>query len=220
VILDDCFQVFSMLHSIELIVLHHELHDSLVSSDSVHNRLEIALELVAREINFSEVVVLADERLADDVGRLVAHALVLEAQAVLSLGQCHLRDESFSLLVRFARQPKVHALRLVELAPHVVRNGGLVLRNERFNYGVLAAEAAAARLLVRILLWLNLNGVLVENGPLALHFVNVLILLPGFICDVDVAALVGWRHLLRFALIGLRASNLALERPTFGACER
>lgn len=92
-----------MLYAVELVVLHHELDDSLVSSYSVHDWLEVTLELVAREVNFSEVVILSDERFADDIGRLVAHALIFEAKAVFSLCQSHLSDESFRLLVRLAR---------------------------------------------------------------------------------------------------------------------
>ena len=72
----------------------------------------------------------------------------------------------------------------------------MVLRNERFNNGVLPADATSSGLLVRILLWLNLDGMLVENGPFALYLVNVLILLLAFVGDVDVITFVGCCDLL------------------------
>lgn len=98
-------------------------------------------------------------------------------------------------------------------------NGRLILRNERFNNGVFAADATSARLLIWVLLWLNLNGVLVEDGPLALDLVDVLILLLGFVANIDVAALVTSRNLLWFALLRGSSRHLELERPTLDAGE-
>ena len=61
---------------------------------------------------------------------------------------------------------------------------------------------------------------LVENGPLALNLMNVLILLFVFIRDIDVVAFIGCYDLLWFALIRLCARDLALERSALGTGER
>lgn len=102
-IFDYCFKILRMVCSIELIILHDELDQPLVPPDTVHNWFEVALELIAREVDLLELVVVTDECLANDAGRLIAHALIPERESVFSLCQSHLSDESLLLLIGLAR---------------------------------------------------------------------------------------------------------------------
>ena len=176
-ILYNGFEIFRVFYTIQLIVFHHELDYSLISSDTIYNWLEVALELIAWKINLAEIVVLADQCFADNVCGLVTHTLVLEAEAILSLSQSHLCDKSFSLLVRLARKTQVHTLCFIKFTPNVGWNCRLILSNERFNNRILFTHASPSWLLIGIWLLLDLNNMLVEDRPISLDFMNILILL-------------------------------------------
>lgn len=93
-ILDNGFQVLSMFDTAQLVVFHDKLDQPLVLPYTLHDWLEVALELIARKINLSQLIVGADERLSDDIGRLEAHALISKGQSIFPLSQRHLSDES------------------------------------------------------------------------------------------------------------------------------
>ena len=101
-IFDDCFQVLSVFCPTELVVLHDQLDQSLILLDTIHDWLEIALELITRQVDLSEFVIVTDQGFSNDICRLVPHTLVSEGKAILSLGQSHLSNESLLLLIRLA----------------------------------------------------------------------------------------------------------------------
>jgi len=78
VVLHDGLQVLGVLSTTQLIILHDQLDQPLVLPDAIYYCLEIALELVAGQIDLLKVVIVANESFTDDIGRLEAHSLISE----------------------------------------------------------------------------------------------------------------------------------------------
>jgi hypothetical protein len=89
VVLHDGLDLVGVLMA-QLVVAHRERDEPLVGAQTLHNRLEICLQLVAGQVNASEVLVRGNDVLANDRGGLEAQALVPETQFVIALVKLHL----------------------------------------------------------------------------------------------------------------------------------
>ena len=67
-ILDNGFQVLGMFDSTQLIVFHDELDQPLVLPNTLHDWLEVALELIAGKIDLSQFIIGANKRSSDNNG--------------------------------------------------------------------------------------------------------------------------------------------------------
>ena len=112
-ILDDLLQIVSIVNSIDLIVSHYQCYKPIVLANAFHYLFEISLELVVRQIDFHDVFVVLEQSFADHDGRLVSHALIFEAQFVISLVQLHLGHKSLLLLIGFVGNAKIKALSFI-----------------------------------------------------------------------------------------------------------
>lgn len=66
----------------------------------------------------------------------------------------------------------------------------MVLGYQVFNDRILFTCATSCRVLICSLFRFNFNDVLVENSPLSLNFVDVLVLLFLIVLEINVAAIV------------------------------
>ena len=122
VVSDNFLDVFAVLSTLQLIVAHHELDEAIVLLDTMHDLLEVRLQLIVRQVDLGEVCVAGQDLLADHDGGLVAHALVTQRDTIVSLMQLHLSGETLQLLLRLARYAEVHALSLIKQVPRRIRN--------------------------------------------------------------------------------------------------
>lgn len=89
------------MKTVDLVVAHSQRNEPSVLDDTFYDLVEVLLELVVRKVNFKQIFVVLKEKLADDSSRVESHALVFEANLVISLVQLHLSHKSFLLFISF-----------------------------------------------------------------------------------------------------------------------
>lgn len=148
------------------------MDDAVVVHEAVDDDLEICLQLVRRQVDSSQVVVVRDDALRHHLSRLVPKALVFEAEFVVSLVKLHLRHKALQLLVTPSWDAEVKALSLVQLDPNGVidSNSSNSIADPLLKFELLDDRVLLARSELLLLDWLSdLDGMLVEDGPFALR---------------------------------------------------
>ena len=102
-VLQNLFDFCSVMQTVYLVVSHGQRNQPGVLYDSFNNLVEVLLELVVRKVNFEQIFVVLKQKLSNDSCGMKSHALVFEANLVVSLVELHLGNESLLLFICLVR---------------------------------------------------------------------------------------------------------------------